>query len=74
MTSLKMCGFTMLTLTAKYQHQLYRINDASTDKINQGKLLFSPNACRFPLFIYSKAEGKKQRLLHMEVFFHLHLY
>lgn len=68
MTPRKMCSFNMLTLTARYQHQIYRCNDASADRINQGKLLPSPKPCRFPHSVYSKAEGKKQRHLHLEVF------
>lgn len=68
MTSLKMCSFTMLTLTARYEQQLYRCNDASTDRINQGKLLPSPKAYRFPFSIYSKSEGKIKDISIWKVF------
>lgn len=66
----------MITVTARHQHQLYRCDDASTDRINQGKYypVLKGFSCRFPsIYIYIfQGRSTKQRHLHIGGFFHLH--
>lgn len=68
MTSLKMCSFTTLTLTASISASYTDAMVLQLTELIRENYYPSANTCRFPLSVHSKTEGKKQRPLHIEVF------